>query len=55
MLALVAALLFLLGLIQDLADASWGGVFTPSFFLFGGLFFVALHLAVPLSVRGRRL
>jgi hypothetical protein len=44
MLALVAAAIFALSLLLDLADASVGDALTPMTLLFAGLFCLALHL-----------
>jgi hypothetical protein len=45
MLAIVAAVIFGLSLLLDLADASLGDAFTPMTLLTAGLFCLALHLA----------
>jgi hypothetical protein len=57
MLAIVAAVLFALALILDLADKSLGEVITVSTLLYAGLLCVALHLAGvggPMRSWGRR-
>jgi len=45
MLAIVAAIIFGLALLLDLADASVGDAFTNTTLVTAGLFCVALHLA----------
>jgi hypothetical protein len=45
MFAIVAAIIFGLALLLDLADASVGDAFTPFTLLMAGMFFIALHLA----------
>jgi hypothetical protein len=45
MLAIVAAVIFGLALLLDLADANLGDAFTPITLIIAGLFCLALHLA----------
>jgi hypothetical protein len=45
MLAIVAAVIFGLALVLDLADANLGDAFTPITLITAGLFCLALHLA----------
>lgn len=45
MFAVIAAVIFGLGLILDWADADVGDAFTPATLMMAGLFCLALHLA----------
>jgi hypothetical protein len=45
MLAIVAAVIFGLGLLLDLADANLGDAFTPTTLIMAGLFCLALHFS----------
>ena len=54
MFAVIAAILFGLALLLDLIDESFGDVVTTGTLTLAGLFFVALHLAVPRPRWGRR-
>ncbi|MEV0648852.1 hypothetical protein AB0I28_26710 [Phytomonospora sp. NPDC050363] len=60
MFAIIAAVLFGLALILDIANAGLGDVITAGTLVTAGLLFVALHLGAPLSGgrpwnrRGRR-
>jgi hypothetical protein len=45
MLAIVAAVIFGLGLLLDFADADLGDAFTPTTLMMAGLFCLALHFA----------
>lgn len=56
MLAIVAALIFGLGLLLDLFDVKTSDAFTPGTLMMAGLFCLALHLAgvgASTSWRGR--
>ena len=54
MFAIIAAVLFGLALILDLADATLGAAITTTTLLLAGLLCVALHLAgIGTAVRGR--
>jgi hypothetical protein len=58
MFAVIAAIIFGLGLILDWTDADVGDAFTPGTLMMAGLFCLALHLAgvgsaVRMGSRGR--
>ena len=55
MLAIVAAVLFGIALIMDLAHVGLGSVITPTTLLEAGLLCVALHLAGNSSLKGKRM